>query len=141
MNRVEEFGRLIQDNISAEQKLSRKPEPESVTENEGSVNEYNQVLRTNLAANYSVVMDLLYRTLPKTTKNTALELCCGPGLLTLSLVKYLKFASVEGIDMSQPMIRVAKKNASDRNAMGQVSFTAANVLKFNTKRPRIQEFF
>jgi hypothetical protein len=55
------FPKLINENIVAKQELKRIPEPEPVTNDPGSVLEYDRVLETNMTANYAASMDTIFR--------------------------------------------------------------------------------
>ena len=49
-----------------------------MTNAEGSVNDYQAMMQTNMTANYAAALDLIARTRGLGTDVAALDLCCGP---------------------------------------------------------------
>jgi ubiquinone/menaquinone biosynthesis C-methylase UbiE len=92
----------------------RIPEPRGVTDGLESVDQYNQVLETNITVNYSLTLDLIFRAQPEATsasETRALDLCTGPGHLSLCIAEFLNYSNLIGVDFSQPMVDVANANA------------------------------
>lgn len=119
---------LIGYNLSVPQKLSRTPEPSSVTDHQDSVNDYNKVMETNMTVNYSVILDIIYRARQGKFLDKALDLCAGPGHLTTCIAKYLNYKSATGVDLSSPMIDIANKNAKSQGLANRLCFHRADVL-------------
>jgi ubiquinone/menaquinone biosynthesis C-methylase UbiE len=120
------FETIIPENIKAPQTLKRITEPSGVTDDLGSVAEYDQVMNTNIAANYSMGLDLIYRARNENKKPMALDLCSGPGHFALSLKKYLNYETVIGMDLSPPMVEVANKNVEKNKFKDEVKFKEGN---------------
>lgn len=131
-----ELVKLIEANAFAKQQLTRTPEPDSVTEGEANVFEYSQMLETNMASNYANALNFIYRASENLNFKSALELCCGPGLFSICLAKYLKIEKVVGVDLSKPMIQIAKKGASDFDLSECVSFETGNALDFKSPKEK-----
>ncbi len=103
--------KLIQDIAASPHSLERKPEPAETMEEEGSVDDFNEVMKTNVTINYSAALDFIYRSRnPVTSKPSLIDLCCGPGHFTKCLNEYLGYHSITGIDLSKPMLNKAEKN-------------------------------
>jgi ubiquinone/menaquinone biosynthesis C-methylase UbiE len=128
MSPQEFFAHLAGQLLQASQTLTRIPEPEQVTENEGSVNDYNEMMKTNMTANFAVTLDLIHRIrgeLPSHGK--ALDLACGPGHVTISLARHLGYSQVTGLDLSHPMVEAATQNARNQNLdPDRLSFAAGD---------------
>jgi SAM-dependent methyltransferase len=131
------FQTLAKKNKKAKQTLSRKPEPESVTDTEGSVNDYQEMMKTNMTANYAVVLDLIERTLGGNNRTHALDLCCGPGHLSICLKKFLAYESVTGFDLSPRMIAAAQGNATRERVAYGMTFSQRDVSKPNLTNGRL----
>jgi ubiquinone/menaquinone biosynthesis C-methylase UbiE len=123
---------LIIYNSASTQSLKRIPEPFSVTNNLNSVLEYNQILNTNMTVNYSTIIEIINKSIPYKSREFALELCCGPGLLTSCISKFLNFKKIYGIDNSVNMIKMADINKTSTNSK-DIDFILANVLDYEFK--------
>lgn len=132
MSRPEEFEKLISDNNSATQTLRRTPEPEMVTTADGSVNDYQAMMKSNMTANYALSLDLIHRTRDELSNKSALDLCCGPGHLTLCLSEYLHYEHAHGVDLSPAMIEAAELNTKRQGLSKQISFSCQDVVKLST---------
>jgi len=131
MKKLRSIEEIISANMSATQTLARTPEPIPVMDQEESVKDYDKILKTNVAANYTFILDFIYRCLPDISKGLkALDLCSGPGLLALSQVNYFNIDELQGIDLSEPMVRVANKNAQRRGVQDRAKFKAVDLLEF-----------
>lgn len=125
--KLDSWESLINYNISADQSMPRTPEPSAVTDQLDSVNDYNQVMATNMTVNYSVVLDIIYRSRQQHAAERALDLCSGPGHLTTCLSTYLNYKNVVGVDFSQPMVDIANENSRKLGLSNQVNFQKADV--------------
>lgn len=112
-------------------------EPSAVTDAAASVEQYNQVLETNITVNYSLTLDLLHRARPDSEGfQTALDLCPGPGHLSLCIAEHLGYSKLIGVDFSTPMVRVANENARKNELGDRATFVQgdAKTLEFETAR-------
>lgn len=130
-NRQDLFLQLVKDNMESPQILQRTPEPSGVTDGEQNVNQYNRVLNTNMTSNYAIAMDLMYRCRSENSNHSALDLCSGPGLLTMGLSNYLDYKHVLGVDLSQPMTSIAQQNAKLAGLEGKVRFKTGDVINLH----------
>lgn len=121
------WDKLIEYNTRAAQTLPRTPEPSSVTDQWDSVNDYDQVMATNMTVNYSVILDIIYRARQNPSGGNVLDLCSGPGHLSTCIAHYLNYHTVTGVDLSQPMVDVANRNARSRNLSTRLSFRKGDV--------------
>lgn len=140
MTREERYMRLIQDIAASTDSFRRIPEPASITEAVASVDQYNKVMNTNITVNYSLSLDLIHRARGAKT-DLALDLCSGPGHLSINLKDQLGFRSVTGVDFSVPMVQTARANADHHATPGQLAFRQQNVIKLNeTKKYDLVSF-
>ena len=132
-----EFMRLL-DKISAAARVKasvdRVPEPAAITDAFESVNDYNQVLQTNLTVNYAASLDIIHRSWSgESSGSRSLDLCSGPGHLSLLQAEFLGLENVTGIDFSAPMIDVAATNSKSRGLSEKVRFQRGNILELKAK--------
>ncbi len=105
------------------QRLERRPEPAQVSAGVDQVAQYDRVMGTKLAIAYAAGIDLLHRVRPEPGQAPrALDLACGPGHFTLSLARYLGYRRVTGVDLSAPMVEVARANAAGAGRADAVTF-------------------
>jgi ubiquinone/menaquinone biosynthesis C-methylase UbiE len=57
-----------------------------------------------------------------------LDTGCGPGIYTIELAKSFPKAKVIGIDLSEPLLDIARKNAQNENVSDYISFQKQDVL-------------
>lgn len=95
------------------QQLKRRPEPTELTEGEGAVADYNQVMATKLVEAYIAGLETVHRAQETIDAGNAIDLACGPGHYSLCLAKYLGYDEVLGVDLSAPMIETASANADE----------------------------
>jgi ubiquinone/menaquinone biosynthesis C-methylase UbiE len=106
----------------AGQTLERRPEPSQVTDAAANVVQYDQVMKTKLAAAYAGGLAVASRSLPDGPLDVAIDLACGPGHYTICLANYFNFTKVIGVDLSAPMVDIASKNARARHLQQRVRF-------------------
>jgi ubiquinone/menaquinone biosynthesis C-methylase UbiE len=73
-------------------------------------------MATKLAIAYAVGLEVIYRARSAPYGGTAIDLACGPGHFSLCLARYLKLDLLEGVDLSEPMVRAASANAMTQGA-------------------------
>lgn len=103
------------------QVLKRTPEPHRVTDQADNVIQYDRVMETKLAISYAIAVETIYRARTSPLGGRALDICCGPGHLAITLARELKLDELIGVDLSEPMVQVAASNARERG-LPQVSF-------------------
>ena len=57
------------------------------------------------------------------------DLCCGSGIIGISILHYLKDISVTAIDISDGALEVSKKNADNLNVSKRITFKKGDALK------------
>lgn len=113
------------------QKLERKPEEFSeVTDAENNVVQYDRVMETKLAISYAIAIETVYKARTKPFGGKALDVCCGPGHLAITMARELKLDSLVGVDLSQPMVDCASKNASQKK-LENVKFEHGDATKLS----------
>lgn len=108
-----------------QQKLQRRLEPDAITSSVESTQDYDFVMTTPLALTYSVIWQTIAKIIPDEKRRRALDLCCGPGHFSIGLFEHLKFQSVQGIDLSDEMIKIARQNGKKKS--DQIAFTKADI--------------
>ncbi len=103
---------IIGQNIG-KQRLERVPEPSAITDDASHVLQYDQVMTTKLAIAYMIAIEQIYRCRPEPFGGTAIDLACGPGHMSLCMAKHLKLDQLIGVDLSEPMIEIANRNARE----------------------------
>ncbi|WP_182871055.1 class I SAM-dependent methyltransferase [Stieleria mannarensis] len=111
---------IIKQNLGKQQ-LERIPEPEAITAEHDNVLQYDRVMETKLAISYAIGIETIYRARPEPFGGRAIDLCCGPGHMSINMVKELKLDELIGIDLSSGMVDAANKNATEQD-VGQASF-------------------
>ncbi|MCA9235151.1 MAG: class I SAM-dependent methyltransferase [Planctomycetales bacterium] len=96
------------------QRLERIPEPRAITDQPDNVLQYDQVMTTKLAIAYAVCLETIYRARPEPFGGAAIDVACGPGHFSLLMAKELKLDRLVGVDLSEPMLEVAAKNAREQ---------------------------
>ena len=112
---------IIRQNFG-KQILERIPEKFSeVTDDENNVLQYDRVMETKLAISYAIAIETTYRARTKPFGGQALDVCCGPGHLAITMAKELNLDRLIGIDLSRPMVDIANQNAI-KQKIDNVSF-------------------
>jgi ubiquinone/menaquinone biosynthesis C-methylase UbiE len=116
------------------QKLERREEPQSLTNDQDNVNQYDRVMTTKLVIAYALGMEAVHRARTETIgeRSKAIDLACGPGHYTLCIRKYLGYSDVIGIDLAPNMVEIASAKSPDRN---HVRFQLGDV----TSLPQLQD--
>jgi ubiquinone/menaquinone biosynthesis C-methylase UbiE len=109
------------------QTLARTPEPFSEMTDAESVEQFNHALESKLVIAYAGALELIHGC-RRTLGGRAIDLCCGPGHFTLFLAKYLGYDEVIGVDISESMLEVARKNADEWGLSDRVKFIKRDVL-------------
>lgn len=107
---------LTMQHLISPRKLDRIPEPFALTEQASNVDEYSKAFDSVMRLPYILALDTVHRVLgsEQGASRKAADLCCGPGHFTRMLVQHLNFAQVTGVDLSQPMLNIARQNAQRR---------------------------
>lgn len=111
---------IIRQNVGKQQ-LERTPEPEAITADDDNVLQYDRVMETKLAISYAIAIETIYRARPTPFGGRALDICCGPGHMSINMAKELKLDELIGVDLSEGMVDVASTNAKEQG-MDQVQF-------------------
>jgi ubiquinone/menaquinone biosynthesis C-methylase UbiE len=129
LRRMFEYAVLGAEHSLSRPTLDRVPEGSSVTSDCADVLDYNRVTSTVMALPYALALNLIHRSRSAHgSEPTALDMCCGPGLLSLLLANELHYAHVLGIDLSAPMLQTAARNAETAGAAGRMSFLRDDAL-------------
>ncbi len=113
----------------AKQTLGRTPETfgeSAVMDEIESVKQYDNAMQSKLAIVYAGALERIHQCRRRTQGGRAIDLCCGPGHFTLLLAKYFDYDEIIGVDLSQPMIDAAKRNAEAWGLAGRVRFEVAD---------------
>ena len=85
--------------------IQRTPEPESVTESVGAVEDYLKATDTAMNSVYVFFLNQILKMTTPSQRNNLLELCSGPGHLSFMLTH--GFSEVTGVDLSLPMVNAS----------------------------------
>ena len=119
---------ILRQNVG-KQTLDRIPEKFSeVTDSEKNVVQYDRVMETKLAISYAIAIETIYRSRTKPFGGRALDVCCGPGHMSITMAKELKLDQLIGVDLSEPMVKVASQNAIEQK-QDRVSFRHGDATK------------
>lgn len=131
-NELLNLSKLSIKSVLSRQTLERTPEPDSVTVDDDAVFQFTGVDTSTYALLYGLLLDFLYRIrpLPKNGNSTAaLELGSGPGTCASLVSKYLRYEKIVGVDLSEPMIEVARKKIIDLHLDHRVEFRKSDITK------------
>ena len=121
--------------------VERVPEPAAITDAFESVHDYNQVLQTNLTVNYAASLVIIHRSWSgESSGSRSLDLCSGPGHLSLLQAEFLGVENVTGVDFSVPMIQIAQSNSKSRGLSEKVKFERGNILELKRDSQATQKF-
>lgn len=120
--------------LTAQNLLTLKPqervaERSPVTADQATVLQYNEVMTTKLALAYAIGLEIAYRAHPRVPVGPAIDLACGPGHFAICLVRYLGCAGVLGVDLSEAMVAVARKNAERLGIAGRLEVREGDIMK------------
>jgi ubiquinone/menaquinone biosynthesis C-methylase UbiE len=95
------------------QQLKRIPEPREEMTHPEQVAQFDRAVTTNLVIPYACALELIHRFRENRPAGggAALDLACGPGNFSLSLLQHLGYHSVTGVDLSPEMVAAARRNA------------------------------
>lgn len=129
MSIVQMLPLIIRQNIG-KQTLERTPEPNRITNQADHVVQYDRVMETKLAISYAIAIETIYKARPMPFGGTALDVCCGPGHLSITMAKELQLDALIGVDLSEPMVAIAAQNARSMN-LPQVNFQTGDATKLS----------
>jgi ubiquinone/menaquinone biosynthesis C-methylase UbiE len=109
------------------QRLNRVPEPTAKTESMANVMQYDRVMATKLVIAYALGLEIVYRARAEGTSGKGVDLACGPGHYTLCLTRYLGYEHMTGIDLSEPMIEAARRNAMALGLAERAEFRTGDI--------------
>lgn len=113
------------------QTLDRIPEPSTVMDVTESVSDFNAAASTSLFISYACALEIIYRCVGP-IEGDAIDFACGPGNLSIAILKYLKANRVLGIDLSQTMLNYANNNAKGTGVADAATFQQGNILDLNS---------
>lgn len=113
--------------------MPRRPESSKITDGAGNVADYDKVMSSKMSIFYAVGIEILHRTLSRNV-DSALDLAPGPGHFSLALKKYLGVGKLTGVDLSDPMIETANRNAERLQVANDVRFTKGDVTQLSSHR-------
>lgn len=117
------------------QVLNRTPEPNSITSSAEQITQYDEVLKTKLVIAYALALETIYKSLPEQldiSQRTAIDLACGPGHFSLSLIRYLYISRLRGFDLSPGMVSTAANTAKSLFPMQGARFEVQDVRDLRT---------
>ena len=103
---------VLKNNILS-QKNTRVPEPDEVMEDLDGVQEYLHAMDSDYSGVYNLILSKLTSILPLEGK--ALDLGCGPAILTTKLAKAFPKIEWLGVDASDAMLALAEKRVYERD--------------------------
>lgn len=111
------------------QTLGRVPEPDLIMAVRQNVDEFDEIINSNVAISFCGALELLFGigALPGAEK--ILDLACGPGHFSLFLAKYSNAEKVIGVDLSEPMLEKAHRNAVKAGLSHRVEFVLGDITK------------
>ncbi len=122
-----QYSLLVGQSCLVKNKLERVPEPHRITNQKSNVSDYNKAMDTVMVVFYTFVLDLIRRIAKSSNQSSALDLCCGPGHMTRLMAKHLEFKRVVGVDLSDPMLAVARGNAASENLTEKIRYIKSDV--------------
>jgi ubiquinone/menaquinone biosynthesis C-methylase UbiE len=128
---VGQFLRILMAQKLANQELERVPEPGAATPEGEQVLQYNRAMASKLVLPYVSGLELISLARADGSRDTALDLACGPGHFTLCLARYLDYRSVTGMDISPGMIQAARRNAVTEELSERATFTMGDATRID----------
>ena len=124
---VMQMAKLAAQNVIGPQTLKRVPEPEQIMTGKQNVDEFDEIINSNIAISFCGALELLFEigALPRAEK--ILDLACGPGHFSLFLAKYSTAKKVIGVDLSEPMLEKAYRNAVKMGLSNRVEFVLGDI--------------
>jgi ubiquinone/menaquinone biosynthesis C-methylase UbiE len=120
---------LAAQNFVGPRTLERLPEPDLVMAVQENVDEFDEIINSNVAISFCGALELLFEIGALTRAERILDLACGPGHFSLFLAKYSNAEKVIGVDLSEPMLEKAYRNAVKVGLSHRVEFVLADITK------------
>lgn len=118
-----DFLRLVLENALSPRRLKRTPEPHPVTSDPDAVEEYDLAWYAKTAVMYVAWFETLVRVLDRSARPArVLDLGCGPGHFSVAIAAHLKPDRVDAVDLSEPMLACAGKNANQSAVSDRIRF-------------------
>lgn len=112
----------------SKQQAPRIPEPDLVTTKQEAVQDYDRAMDSSLTLLYAIDIQMLKLILKNMKKElSALDLGCGPGILTSWMAKYLNISAICGLDLSVPMLRSSTRRFENLKLSCQYDFKQQNI--------------
>lgn len=130
-----QMARLAAQNFIGPRTLERVPEPDLIMATPENVDEFDEIINSNVAISFCGALELLFEigALPRAEK--IMDLACGPGHFTLFLARYSSAEKVIGVDLSEPMLEKAYRNAVKMGLSHRVEFVLGDI----TALPQFQD--
>lgn len=122
---------LATQNSLSTQILDRIPEPDQIMSAKQNVEQFDEIINTNIMISFCGALELLFEIEALPCAGKALDLACGPGHFSLFLAKYGCAEKVIGVDLSEPMLEKAQKNAAKMGLTHRVEFVLGDVTNLN----------
>lgn len=118
---------LAAQNHISKQILERIPEPDLIMISQENVDEFNEIINSNVAVSFCGALELLFKIEALPCSGRVLDLACGPGHFSLFLAKYGNAQKVIGIDLSEQMLEKAQHNAAKMGLSDRVEFILGDI--------------
>ncbi|HEX8875031.1 MAG TPA: methyltransferase domain-containing protein [Nitrosospira sp.] len=109
------------------QTLARVPEPDQVMTGQENVDQFDKIINSNVMISFCGALELLHEIGGLNRNGKVLDLACGPGHFSLFLAKYGGAEKVVGIDLSEPMLEKARRNATKMGLSDRVEFVSGDI--------------
>lgn len=109
------------------QSLERVPEPDQLMTGKENVDQFDEIINSNVAISFCGALELLFEIRALTLNGKVLDLACGPGHFSLFLAKYGGAGKVVGVDLSEPMLEKARRNAARMGLSHRVEFVLGDI--------------
>ncbi len=117
----------------SKQQLKRIPEPDMVTTEQEAVQDYDRAINSSLTLLYAIDIQVLKIILKNNKKElSALDLGCGPGILTSWMVEHLNLKAIIGLDLSVPMLSRSTRRFENLKLPCQYDFLQQDITNLSS---------
>jgi ubiquinone/menaquinone biosynthesis C-methylase UbiE len=113
-------------------KFQRQLEPSSITDGQDFVDDYNRASDSIMMLPYVQALDTIHRIQGKKEMKQAIDLCSGPGHFSRLLAKQKEIKNVTCVDLSEPMLSYAERNAEREKLLAKMHFIKNDVTKLDS---------